>query len=290
MFVYGNNFHQLTMLKVVERKAFNQFFNDYNPVRQDLWAEINRPWDDDHIIPNNWVKGKQSSWRETCKRWVNSIGNFAHIPFEKNREKNANADWEFYMQDQNAELLHFEKEIACTATSENNPPLQKDFVYHEESVRKFIELTQRRFCNIYHDFLEILKPLRIGEVLSDAQEKRKQLLLEFKTDSTELYCKSGENNVVFTTEDSYCWILPSLSISTTNSDGMLTAITINLSQKQIGNPIFSISVEIRQDSNMSSSDSDDNVEVRDFFEKFRLEDFTNGQARNFIENALYRSL
>ena len=271
MFSYGNNYHQLSMLKVVERKAFNTFFNNYNPVRKDLWADLNRPWDDDHIIPKDWVDNKRGEYQSLCKKWIWSIGNFAHIPFEKNREKNANADWEFYSQYDNVTLLHFEEEITS---------LRRGFIYNEQSVRKFVELTAKRFCRIYNDFIEFLKPLKIGEQLSDIQHKRKQTLLNYREDGYKLYHISGDNSIEFTAEDNYGWMQPRVAISNIDTNGTQTTITIHLSRGKIADQWFPVQIERKL-----TSDTDNSTQ--EHLERyFNSEGFADGNIDTFIRESL----
>ena len=271
MFSYGNNHRQLSMLKVVERKAFNIFFNNYNPVRKDLWADLNRPWDDDHIIPKDWVDNKRGEYQALCKKWMWSIGNFAHIPFEKNREKNANADWEFYSQDDNATLLHFEEDITS---------LRRGFINNEHSVQKFVELTAKRFCRIYNDFIEFLKPLKIGEQLSDIQQIRKQTLLNYREDGYKLYHISGDNSIEFTAEDNYGWMQPRVAISNTDSNGTQTTITIRLSRGKIVDQWFPVQIERKL-----LSDTDNSIQER-IERYFNTEGFTDGKIDSFIRESL----
>jgi hypothetical protein len=41
------------MLLYAERQYINTHFRNYDPARQDMWAEENRPWDFDHIVPQD---------------------------------------------------------------------------------------------------------------------------------------------------------------------------------------------------------------------------------------------
>ena len=59
-------------------------FPDYDPSLPDQLEDTNRPWDYDHIHPNNYVPGR---WYipQIIKDWHNTIGNFRAWPFEANR-------------------------------------------------------------------------------------------------------------------------------------------------------------------------------------------------------------
>lgn len=224
MFGYSNKYHQTAMLKIVEREAFKSFFNDYNPVQQDLWEQTNRPWDDDHIIPKSWIKNKRPLWRNTVEMWIWSIGNFAHIPFEENRSKNDKGDWSFYAKGNNVSLLHFKQAIVAT-----NPTFMED----EKSAKEFIRVTTDRFCDIYEDFTKLLQPLNIGGCLSPIQKNRKDIMISFKkSDNYKLFYVAGEGDgerdVEFDADDKYGWMQAWVSVAKTNADGTLNSLTIGI--------------------------------------------------------------
>src|SRR5574344_214513 len=80
-----------------ERKFLNEEFKIYDPSQKNAWKEHNRPWDIDHIIPQDWLyKKKSGDWRNFDNCWMYTIGNLAAIPFEINRAKNCYADWSYY--------------------------------------------------------------------------------------------------------------------------------------------------------------------------------------------------
>lgn len=49
------------MLLYAERQYLNTHFRNYDPARQDMWAEENRPWDFDHIVPQEWISNKRGN-------------------------------------------------------------------------------------------------------------------------------------------------------------------------------------------------------------------------------------
>lgn len=82
-------------LLFVQAEYLEEAFADYDPARKDLWAEYNRPWDYDHILPqavvNKWAHDTVDN-----QAWLWCIGNFAAIPLEENRSKNDCDDWRYY--------------------------------------------------------------------------------------------------------------------------------------------------------------------------------------------------
>lgn len=92
IFWYGNHYAE-EMLLFAEREYLNSHFSNYDPARQDLWAEYNRPWDFDHIVARNHIVGKWGEYREYDKVWLDCIGNMAAISYEANRSKNDRKDY-----------------------------------------------------------------------------------------------------------------------------------------------------------------------------------------------------
>lgn len=78
-------------LLYAQRKFINTQFKDYDPARKDLWKDINRPWDFDHILPSVYVKGKwdTNAYKNFCDKWINTNGNLRAWPFEDNRSDQA---------------------------------------------------------------------------------------------------------------------------------------------------------------------------------------------------------
>ncbi len=78
-------------LLYVQREFLRKRFWDYDPARKDLWKEINRPWDYDHILPNVYVRGKwdKNIYKKFCDEWVSTNGNLRAWPFEDNRSDQA---------------------------------------------------------------------------------------------------------------------------------------------------------------------------------------------------------
>ena len=171
MFNYDRKGQQMMLLKIAEREAFKTFFPDYNPARRDLWDEMNRPWDDDHIIPKDWISYCDKDWRLFCQKMIWSMGNFAHIPFEKNREKSNKNDWEFYEENDHAVLLHFDPGIKeLTAESLSN----------EMMIRNMASLIIDRFSKLYEAFVAILNPLGLGLALNQYLVMRKQIMCQLR--------------------------------------------------------------------------------------------------------------
>ena len=171
LFTYGKQ-ESSYVLKLAERHYFNKQYNDYDPSRKDLWEDLNRPWDHDHIVPQKWV-GEYQEWSPFCLLWINSIGNIADIPFELNRKKLDTDDWSYYYEHAE-DLLFFPP---CGELMINEHLAEPGY---EQQRKEFFIFTRDRFLRIANPFLRVLSTLRLNDGLSPAQELRKQLFLETK--------------------------------------------------------------------------------------------------------------
>lgn len=145
------------ILLYAQRKYMCRKFPLYDPARQDLWEGQNRPWDFDHIIPQDWVhkKGKWKKWREYtdyCEAWKNNNGNMAAIPFWVNRAKSNEANWDEY-KDNTADLLA-DEQIPDFGTIFN-----EKLSCERDQAKRFAEKTFARMCRIYDEVYALLKPV-----------------------------------------------------------------------------------------------------------------------------------
>ena len=153
------------ILLYAERQYINTHFRNYDPARQDMWAEENRPWDFDHIVPQEWIGNKRGDFREYNKDWLWSIGNIAAISFEANRSKSNSSQYSEYHEYK--ESLHYLQDIES---------IKSDITYHQHQSVKFAKLTFERYCMIYSTAYTVIQPLVEEIVLSDTLQKRKELI------------------------------------------------------------------------------------------------------------------
>lgn len=188
IFWYGN-VEAKEILLYAEREYINTHFANYDPARQDLWAEYNRPWDFDHIVARNRIKGKQGPYREYDKVWLESIGNIAAISFESNRSKNAGEDFSEYTK--NIESLFYDNAVE---------KLKYRITDSKESSVQFACITFKRFCRIYREAYELFKELYDTTVLSETLSERKDIMLAI----AEHYQERGEEAIIhFAASDDY---------------------------------------------------------------------------------------
>jgi len=227
LFDYGTT-QGFFMLKFVQRHYYQRYFGDYNPSIKELWDEINRPWDHDHIIPQNWTA--EGDWKDVCLVWINSIGNIADIPFEQNRGKSDDADWHYYLEVTNDlqedNLLYFDRRTLEL----DEKALQMGI---ESEVKKFLNLTKERFLKITDDFLSIFDILELDRELSPMQQERKNFFLAITANKFNAYQpyyleQSGKEYLIENIDDNYYWQRPWVSAMSDADDDPLwrKAITV----------------------------------------------------------------
>lgn len=208
LFTYGNA-ESAFILKLAEHNYFNKQYSDYNPTRKDLWEDQNRPWDHDHIVPQNW-QGDNQPWSNFCALWINSIGNIADIPFELNREKQDAAEWDYYAETEHAkDLLFFPNDDFFNLNehlSENGSSEQR---------KTFFNFVKERFLLIVEPFLGIIGRLGIHDGLSEKQLLRKRLLLKAREENPGCLLYYLQNGIEYTFDDSnnYAWQQSWLTLS-----------------------------------------------------------------------------
>lgn len=119
------------------RRFIKEWFADYDPWSPE-WGEQNRPWDYDHIAPQDWFLGNQmkQDWRlPLCKMVRDSIGNSAPLPFSLNRAKKDSPPGKNYptgYRDGSAEMLHLKecdvRKYNCDGKIHRNGPMAVHFV------------------------------------------------------------------------------------------------------------------------------------------------------------------
>lgn len=154
------------LLLFAEGTYIKDVFPEYDPARKEMWAEYNRPWDYDHIVPqdvvNSWDEQGANNW------WLWCIGNLAAIPLEENRRKNKRPSWEYY-----------------DAYKMTYPILQVDeFKRFVEASNQFdlVEFRQqvwKRFLSIYDHVYEAVKVFGAHDVNGSESEAEKKTSVNF---------------------------------------------------------------------------------------------------------------
>ena len=158
------------MLLYAEREYINTHFSKYDPARKDMWDTYNRPWDMDHIIPQDWFSYKQGAHRDYDKSWLWSIGNFAAISYEINRGKGNRVSYEDYRKHKKELLFDDRFEMVADAGANITYDKTKSFL--------FAQVASERVISIYERVFDALRPVFADTVLSNTLSARKLLFTE----------------------------------------------------------------------------------------------------------------
>ena len=194
--------YQKECILYAERKYLNSHFKRYNPARKDLWESHNRPWDYDHIVPQEWMYNKRNApYLEYCKAWKDYNGNFAAISFTSNRAKSNSDNFEEYQN--NPDLL-FDPALIKKNHIDNN------ITRSQGTATKFAEIVYQRSCRIYDECSQLWNALFKSPILKEPLLKRKQIIESFNRSikDSKTYFVYGDREFPLTTEIDWCreWI------------------------------------------------------------------------------------
>lgn len=227
LFPYPGNRRSQFVLKLFLKDYYRKYFGEYDPSRADLWSEINRPWDHDHIIPQDW--GKESGeWQKCVEQLLNGIGNIADIPFELNRGKGNKCEWDHYEEKDNASLLGVDRSVfSIFKDKETASGLTQD----KDLAYELFSFVKGRFLAMTDSFMSIISPLGIGKVLSGIAAKRKEFLTEIKRNMPQtyaLYYVLDGVEIPFSEDDSYAWSQQWISLGEDQGDSFMPAVTVGI--------------------------------------------------------------
>ncbi|MGJ0298981.1 DUF262 domain-containing protein [Aliarcobacter cryaerophilus] len=97
-----------------QRHYMDKEFQDFDPTLTTKQNDIQRPWDIDHIIPQN--KISQSS-KCLYKFWIHSVGNYCAMDYSRNRRKSD--------KDINEDYINIYEELQLRTNNKNNT---EDFI------------------------------------------------------------------------------------------------------------------------------------------------------------------
>ena len=166
IFWYGSS-EAREMLLYAQRHYINTHFCNYNPARSDLWEDYNRPWDFDHIIPQDWVNNKRQEYRAFDQIWLNCIGNMAAISYEINRGKGNRDIFEEYENNQKSLLF-----------DQRAKEISSDLTKYKDQSATFASITFKRFISIYDETYKLVGCLFNRINLSNNLVERKQLFIK----------------------------------------------------------------------------------------------------------------
>ncbi len=142
------------LLMYAQRAWMARRFGDYDPHTSGFWDEHNRPWDFDHILPQNYfTKKRGADYMRVCQQWGYTIGNLHILRFEENRSR----------QDQTAEDSIADEHLELAWLREGSRDLRPAFSLSHDDVRGgndarrdnvlgFVCAARTRLLRLYEDW------------------------------------------------------------------------------------------------------------------------------------------
>lgn len=230
--LFQMNTYSLFVLKLFQKDYYNEHFGDYDPSRRDLWADTNRPWDHDHILPQQWGEDT-GEWTLVVKQLISSIGNIADIPFELNRSKGNRSDWS-----------HYDKNAASLLGAGNEALFERIKAEYSdnclsmgrEATEVFFSFVRARFLKISDMFSRLIKPLNIGQIIPELVRRRKDFLLSLRDNykpfkDFTLYYVLDEVELPFAENDDYGWQQTWISLGGRPGNQFVPSVAIGIDQK-----------------------------------------------------------
>lgn len=240
------------------RKYISEEFFGYAP-SDAVWAEENRPWDYDHIIPQSWlISGKgnrKGDFNGLVNLFLNSIGNIAPIPFDKNREKH-DAHPQTYLDKTEGDNKNRMVFVVAKNYTEIKSPYEDDYLENDEKKAKsFAEIVLGRFYNIYQSWYQ--NPFFSIDTFFTHEDKRRKLFkeiwkrLEKEDIKTRIVCFVGSDGRQHECMCNADWARPWLAIGfyIKGEQNVFPAIAANKDSIEIG---------LRRHPNMNSINGDSN--------------------------------
>lgn len=226
------------MLLYAQRGYLCKEFPNYDPAKQDLWEEYNRPWDYDHIIPQNWIyqyRAWKKPFTDYCCNWKDNNGNLAAIPFETNRSKSNGANWAEYVE--NKEALLADDEI-----NKYEELFHSYLTEDEKESQRFAQKTFNRLCRIYSEVYDLMSPVDVNNdsivsIANNGLSQRRNLLISISEKlGGRVYFECNGKEYAQTRNDE--WAREWMSAGIITSNGYFAAATIEILQNGcIGNQI-----------------------------------------------------
>lgn len=119
-------------------------FESYDPTQREMWADRDRPWDFDHILPSAKVKS-QRNISLGVREWLSCIGNLRAWPFEDNRSDQCDCPDAKIHVNQLQDSFVTPDELAEFAIACKN-------ITVPENAIAFITVTRNRMLRIYEEW------------------------------------------------------------------------------------------------------------------------------------------
>ena len=240
------------VLRLFQKEYYQLHFGDYDPSRNDLWADTNRPWDHDHIVPWNWSE-QDGVWKPVVKQLIDSIGNIADIPYELNRSKSDNEDWTHYETGNNPVLLLGKEELLSGLKSISKATLVTD----KETVSRLLYFVRERFLAITSSFNNLLSVLNIGKECPPTLKKRHDFLIHLQETALKgfkFYFVKEEEEQEFDPKDNISWLHDWITLGGEHSDHLfMPAVTVGIYSKDCS-PQYIVEYGLRKRPDLKLSD------------------------------------
>ena len=142
------------LLAYAQRRWMGSYkpFAVFDPSDLMNWEDHSRPWDIDHLAPNDsfWNVRNETAYVAVCREWKDTIGNKHILSFEDNRSRQATpANQYFHGRDLSMMLLD---QHALDSFSLD----REDVKWRPERVLAFVRAARLRLINIYTDWFKAL--------------------------------------------------------------------------------------------------------------------------------------
>lgn len=149
--------HSRELLLYAQRAYLAERFAGYDPSCVDLYRGENRPWDYDHLLPNDVLYHNRGQFRRVCREWGNTIANFRAWPLEDNRSRHDEQLNQSMTTDTERRHSFVRDQDACDAFS-----VAKSDLDNAEKVARFMNTARERLLDLYTEWYETL---HIGDLL-----------------------------------------------------------------------------------------------------------------------------
>ena len=195
------------------RVFLSKAFDNYDPASA-VWNEDCRPWDYDHIIPQDWVQSgrgnKQGEFHDIVWEFLMSVGNIAPVPFSINRSKHNSPPGDYLgdenslafvlMRDKNSQEPYYVREWPKRLL-ENDKDAACSFAY----------MTTTRWLALYREWLRLPVIPLLSAAGNNAKKTRVNKVAEYlksKFSNVRIIFNCGEDRRDYDLADEWDWARP----------------------------------------------------------------------------------
>ena len=147
---------QRDFLLYAQREYICKRFPDYDPARQDMWEQHDRPWDYDHILAT--AETSRHYVPTAIRRWASCIANQRAWPMERNRS-DQRASPKTKLRDQHDRRDSFITDDEIDRFSEASQD-----IHNASAGSAFIHAAKARLIRMYQEWYETLE---IADLVGD---------------------------------------------------------------------------------------------------------------------------